>query len=113
MEEKIQMQLVEPHNHRVNAAERAIQSFKNHFIAGLSIGDKNFPNILWSYLTSQAQYSLNFLRTLLVHPKLSAYHVLEGTHGLNRHPWAPPTTRSNIFNPPKLQSSCGSQALYV
>ena len=33
MEEKIQMQLVEPHNHQVNAAEREIQTFKNHFIA--------------------------------------------------------------------------------
>ena len=28
-------QLVEPHNHRVNAAERAIRTFNNHFIAGL------------------------------------------------------------------------------
>ena len=33
MEEKIHMQLVEPHNHLVNAAEREIQTFKNHFIA--------------------------------------------------------------------------------
>jgi len=43
----IEMQLVEPNNHRANAAERAIQTFKNHFIAGLSIGDKDFPTILW------------------------------------------------------------------
>jgi hypothetical protein len=35
-EHDIQIQLVEPHNHRVNAAERAIQTFKNHMIAGLS-----------------------------------------------------------------------------
>ena len=49
-EEDIQMQAVEPHNHRVNAAERAIQTFKNHFIAGLSIGDEAFPTILWCKL---------------------------------------------------------------
>ena len=32
-------QLVEPDNHRVNAAKRAIQTFKNHFIAGLACVD--------------------------------------------------------------------------
>ena len=32
-EGKIQMQVVKPHNHQVNAAERAIQTFKNNFIA--------------------------------------------------------------------------------
>jgi hypothetical protein len=32
-------QLVEPTNHRVNAAERAIQTFKNHFISGLCSTD--------------------------------------------------------------------------
>jgi hypothetical protein len=35
------------HNHRVNAAERAIQTFKNHFIAGLATVDKTFPMQLW------------------------------------------------------------------
>ena len=37
------IQFVEPHNHRVNAAERAIQTFKNHFISGLCTTDINFP----------------------------------------------------------------------
>ena len=32
---KVAFQLVPPHNHRANAAERAIQTFKNHFKAGL------------------------------------------------------------------------------
>eukprot|EP00978_Attheya_sp_CCMP212_P040859 scaffold227432_cov49-Attheya_sp.AAC.1 len=43
------MQLVEPHNHRVDAAERAIQTFKNHTIAGLSIVDEEFPSMLDLY----------------------------------------------------------------
>eukprot|EP00956_Cyclotella_meneghiniana_P043791 scaffold287739_cov149-Cyclotella_meneghiniana.AAC.1 len=30
--EETEWQFVEPNNHRVNAAERAIQTFKNHFI---------------------------------------------------------------------------------
>ena len=34
--EECKWQFVELHNHRVDAAERAIQTFKNHFISGLS-----------------------------------------------------------------------------
>ncbi len=98
------------HNHRVNATERAIQIFKNHFIAGLSIGDERFPTILWSKLIKQAQHSLNLLRTSRVHPKISAYHALEGTHDFNRHPFAPPATRATIFNPPKTRASWGARA---
>ena len=33
--ENITYQLVPPHNHRANLAERAIQTFKYHFEAGL------------------------------------------------------------------------------
>jgi hypothetical protein len=34
-------QFVEPNNHRVNAAERAIQTYKNHFISGLCTTDSD------------------------------------------------------------------------
>jgi hypothetical protein len=37
------LQLVEPHNHCINAAERAIQMFKVAFIAALATTDRNFP----------------------------------------------------------------------
>ncbi len=37
------LQVVEPHNHRVNAAERAIQTFKAAFIAALATIDSDFP----------------------------------------------------------------------
>ena len=105
------MQLVEPHNHLVHVDERAIQTFKNNFISGLSIGDENFPTIIWSYLISQAQDSLNILRTSRFHPQLLSYQVLEGKHDFNRQPWSPPSTRENIFNPPEIWSSWGARAL--
>jgi hypothetical protein len=35
--------LVEPHNHQVNAAKCAIQTFKAHFISALAMTDSNFP----------------------------------------------------------------------
>ena len=72
------MQLVKPHNNRSNAAERAIQTFKNHTIAGLCTCDKDFPSVLWFKLIKRAQDTLNMLRTSRVHPKLYAYHVLGG-----------------------------------
>ena len=41
-EKECNLQLVEPHNHRVNAAERAIQTFKDAFIAVLVTTDRDF-----------------------------------------------------------------------
>jgi hypothetical protein len=41
--EKLNIQLVPPHNHRVNAAERAIVTFKEHSVAALATVDMNFP----------------------------------------------------------------------
>ena len=91
--ENMKVQFVEPHNHRVNAAERAIQTFKNHTIAGLCVCDRDFPSVVWDKLIRQSQDSLNMLRTSRVHPQLSAFHVLEGQHDFNRVPFGPPGTR--------------------
>ncbi len=41
--EKITIQLIPPHNHRVSAAERAIATFKEHFIAALATDDTHCP----------------------------------------------------------------------
>ena len=37
------IQLFNPDDHRVNAAERAFQMWKNHYVAGLSTTDPNCP----------------------------------------------------------------------
>ena len=55
------IQLVNPDNHRVNAAERAIQTWKNHYVAGLSTTDPNCPFQLWCQFIAQAQDTLNML----------------------------------------------------
>jgi hypothetical protein len=47
------LQLVEPHNHRINAAERAIQTFKDSFIVALATTDSSLPLQLWDQLTPQ------------------------------------------------------------
>jgi hypothetical protein len=49
----VDYQLVPPHCHRRNAAERAIGTFKEHFVhfvAGLSSVDPSFPLHFWDIL---------------------------------------------------------------
>jgi len=71
--------LLEPHDHRVNAAERAIQTFKHHFIVGLATVDANFPIQLWDEFLPQAQMTLNMLRTSRQKSNKTAYEELQGT----------------------------------
>ena len=63
MSQNVDWQLVDPDNHRVNTAKRAIQTFKHHFLAGLAPVDAGFPLQLWCYLLIQSEMTLNMLRT--------------------------------------------------
>ena len=92
-DENINYQLVPPHMHRRNLAERAIQTFKSHFIAMLCGCDPAFPLHLWCRLLPQAEITLNLLRTSRINPNLSAYAQLHGQFDYNRTPIAPPGTR--------------------
>ncbi len=58
----IEYELVPPHNHERNKAERAIQTYKNHFVSILCGADKDFPLYLWSDILRQAEHTLNLLR---------------------------------------------------
>jgi hypothetical protein len=76
-ENDVEYQLVPPHFHRRNAAERAIRTFKEHFVSGLASVDPDFPLHLWDRLLPQADMTFNLLRKSRQHPKLSAaahYH---------------------------------------
>ena len=43
----ISFQLMPPDSHRRNAAERAIQTFKNHFLSTLATCHADFPIAEW------------------------------------------------------------------
>jgi hypothetical protein len=60
-EKEMNYQLVPPHCHRANAAERAIITLKEHFKAGLATVDPAFPIHLWDRLLSQAEIKLHML----------------------------------------------------
>ena len=44
---RTKLELVTPHDHRTNPAEKCIDTFKCHLISGLSAKDPNFPLHLW------------------------------------------------------------------
>jgi hypothetical protein len=89
----IQFQLAPHHMHRRNAAERAIQTFKNHFIAGLCSVDTNFPLRLWDRLLPQETITLNLMRQSRLNPKVSSYAQHYVHYDFNQAPMAPPGTR--------------------
>ena len=51
--EQCDWQFVEPTNHRVNSAERAIQTFRNHFISSLCSTYIEWPFQLWNTMSEQ------------------------------------------------------------
>ncbi|KAL7523858.1 hypothetical protein ACHAWF_000698, partial [Thalassiosira exigua] len=96
--EDCEWQFVEPNNHRVNAAERAIQTFKNHLIRGFCCTDPNWPFQLWDHLTAQAEITVNLLRRSRRDPSKSAYHSLHGhRYNWDAHPFAPPGTKAVVY----------------
>lgn len=101
----IDFQLVPPHNHRRNAAERAIQTFKNHFVAILCGTDKLFPLHLWCRLLPQATATLNLLRSSRLHPQLSAEAHLNGSFDFNRTPLAPLGTQVILHETPRQRTT--------
>ncbi len=94
---KCKLQLVEPHNHRVNAAERAIQTFKDAFIAALATTDINFSLQLWDWLTPQVQDTLNMMHTLRINPAILAYEALNGPYDWIRYPLAPLGCKAIVY----------------
>jgi hypothetical protein len=69
---KSDVQLVLPHNHRVNAAERAIATFKEHFVAALATVDTLCPLQLWDIFLLQVKLTFNLLCFSCCNPALSS-----------------------------------------
>jgi hypothetical protein len=106
----IQYQLVPPHIHRRNAAERAIRTFKNHFIAGLLSTNPDFLLQLWDKLLPQAE------TTLKSAANISAYEIMFGAYDYNKHPLMPPGTKVVVHEKPGQRASWdphGKQGWYI
>jgi hypothetical protein len=88
-QQQIQFELVPLGNHRCNQAERAIQTFKAHFIAILAGVHDRFPLSLWCHLLKPTELTLNLLRQSKVAPKISAFAHVHGHHDYIKKPFAP------------------------
>ncbi len=88
----VNFQLAPPNCHRRNAAEGAICTFKNHFIAGMATTDKQYLIHLCDRLLPQAVKTLNLLQQSWINPRLSAEAQLNGAFDYNQTPMAPPGT---------------------
>ena len=77
------LQLTPAGDHRRNLAERAIQTFKHHFIAGLSSTNSNFPLNQWDKLVPQTVLTLNILRPSRIDPTISAHAQVHGDFNWN------------------------------
>jgi hypothetical protein len=82
-------ELVPPDDHQCNMAEKAIQTFKDHFVGILSGCAPTFPLHLWCQLLPQVEWQLLLLRQSRLHPNLSAYVHVYGHHHYNKHPFIP------------------------
>ena len=106
-DENCTFQLVPPHVHRRNAAERAISTFKNHFLSILSAVNPSFPISAWDYLVPQAELTSNLLRNSRVNPLLTAWEYLFGIYNYNATPIAPAGTKVLAHVKPQQRQSWG------
>ena len=103
----IKYQLEPQRNNRANNAERSIQTFKNHFIAGLCSVEKYFHLKLRDRLLQQAAISLNKIIQSRTLTHLSAYTHIFGEFDLKCTQLAPPGTQVVINHRP---NDCASKA---
>ncbi len=101
--ENLNIQLVSPHNHCVNAAERAIATFKEHFIADLATMDMHYPLQLWDEFLPQVKLTLNMLCFSRQNPKKSANQEVYGSFDFNKTPLA----KALIYDDPASRASWG------
>ena len=85
---QLRYQLVPPNDHRRNAAEKAMQVWKDHFVSVLCGTDDAFPMQLWCKLVPHAVTQLNMLRRSKASPEKSAFAHLRGNHNFDAHPFA-------------------------
>lgn len=85
-DENLTYQIASPGDHRLLPVERAIQTFKNHFISILYGADRSFPANQWDRLLPQALMTLNMVRQSRINPCLSAYQQIWGNFNFSRTP---------------------------
>jgi hypothetical protein len=90
--------LVPPHNHRVNAAKRVIATFKEHFISAVTTADKDCPLQLWDDFLPQVELTLNLIQFCRRDPNKLANKEANGKFDYNKTPLAPLGTKGLVYD---------------
>ncbi len=95
-----------PGMHRASGAERAIRTWKNHFLATLATTDPDFPASLWADLLPHTEVTLNSVRASASNPDISAYHQVHGhPFDFRAHPFAPAGMKIVSHDKPDARAS--------
>ena len=111
LSQNVDLQLVPPYDHRTNPAEKAIDTWKSHFIAGLASLPPDFPMHLWCRLIPHATTTLNLLRPSHLNPNLLAYAQLEGAFDYNSTPLLPPGSKTIVYESPEHRASWNDKGI--
>mmetsp|Transcript_18995 Transcript_18995/g.31769 ORF Transcript_18995/g.31769 Transcript_18995/m.31769 type:complete len:1018 (-) Transcript_18995:914-3967(-) len=101
----VRFELVPPGTHRANPAERAISTWKDHFIATLCGVDPDFPLIDLDLLVPQAEMTLNMMRASAANHEESAWNAVHGRYDFTQHPFAPLGTKVVTHDKPDQRAS--------
>ena len=112
----INFQLVSAGTHRRNCAERAIQTYEKHFIAGILGVDLAAQIHLWDNLIPQCDMTLNMLRFPPIHPQISTNDTINGTFNFNSTPLAPVGCKVVVHKKPTKRETwdpAGTNGFYL
>ena len=109
-------QLVPPNVHRRNAAEKAIRTFKAHFLSILAGVDPDFPEYMWDTLLQHTELTLNLLHQATINPKMSAWDYFNIPFDYAATPLGPLGSRVMIHNTVNTRKSWdqrGREGFYI
>ena len=98
-------QLVPPNFHRRNIAERAIRTFKAHFLVILAGVDPDFPKYMWDNLLTQTELTINLLRQATLNQRMSAREYYNGPFDYSATPLGPLGCKIMIHNTSNTRKS--------
>jgi hypothetical protein len=101
---KMNIQLVLPYDHHVNAAEWAIATFEEHFVAALAMVNSLYPLQPWDEFLPQVELTLNLLRFSWCNQAVLVNQELYRAFDFNQIPHAPLGTKALVFNDPATRA---------
>ena len=93
-------QLVPPDNHHQHISERAIQTWKSHFIGVLAGIAATFPLHLWCQIIPQAERQIILVSQTNLNPNISEYTYVYGQNDENATPFVPIGMESLVHDKP-------------